>query len=512
MTRILLVDDNEAMRYAVSHDLRGAGFEVTEVGTGQEALTAAASGPDVVLLDLKLPDISGFEVCRRLKTDPATSRIPIVQISASFLDQEARELSRGCGADAFIAQPATKRELLATIGALLRTGSEPQSDTSHQPAHTGDAELRNILQALREKNQTLGAILQASPIAVLALDARGLVTLWNRAAENIFGWSEREVLGRPVPFIPAERAEEFAHWQALGGNLQLVGHETVRLRKDGKHINVMISTASLLDLDGTPRGRVVLAEDVTLRRQGEALLLRSESLIATGRMAASLAHEINNPLASLVNLTYLLKQERDLPPNVRMYVDLAFEEVERISRITKHMLGVHREAPRPVAVVPAEILESVLDLYSGTLRAQGVRVERHYQSDASVLAFPGEMRQAFSNLVGNALHAMHGGGVLRVRVREGRDWHNGAPGVRISIADSGNGISAEHRPHIFEPFYTTKGEKGTGLGLWVVQQVIERAHGRIRLRSATAREHTGTCFVIFYPTAAVDPNAVDAVA
>ena len=497
--KILVVDDNEAMRYSAVRHLRGAGFEVVEAATGREALQAMEAAPDLVLLDLKLPDISGFEVCRRLKSDARTRTIPVVQISASFLEQEVKDLSGACGADAFIAQPVSKQELLATVSGLLRTSRPETSATSAQQA--ADEDLREVLVALGEKNRTLSAILDASPIAILALDNEDRITLWNAGATRMFGWTQEEVIGRPIPFVPDDKQEELASIRhttvALRGQVSAL--HTLRVAKDGRLLDVVLSSAALLDPDNKVRGRVVVAEDVTLRKQAQNLLVRNEKLIATGRMAATLAHEINNPLASLTNLMYLLRMDQDLSETARKFVNLASEEVARVTHITRQMLSFHREADTALPISMSEVLDSVLDLHTPAARAVGIEIKREYRGQVPVLGFPGEMRQALSNLVANALYAMPPNGRLAVRVRRGHYWRNGVAGTRILVADTGSGIPCELRRKIFEPFFTSKGERGTGLGLFVVQQVVQRSHGHVAVRSSTAKGRSGTCFSLFFP-------------
>jgi signal transduction histidine kinase len=227
-------------------------------------------------------------------------------------------------------------------------------------------------------------------------------------------------------------------------------------------------------------------------------LLRSEKLAVTGRLAASIAHEINNPLEAITNLLFLMRNE-DLSPHLRALLGDAEQELARVTEITKQTLHFYREPAQPIATEVASVLDSVLKLYQSRLIRAAVTVNREILLDAAtVLSTPGELRQVFANLIGNAIDAMRHGGQLRLRI-SGYCVH-GANRVRISIADSGTGIPPEVLPNIFEPFVTTKGETGTGLGLWVTSEIIKKNGWAIRVRSSRCSNHSGTAFLISIPS------------
>jgi signal transduction histidine kinase len=219
--------------------------------------------------------------------------------------------------------------------------------------------------------------------------------------------------------------------------------------------------------------------------QAQDALRKSEKLAVAGRLAASIAHEINNPLESVTNLLFLMRNAD--PASRADYLAQAEQELTRVTEITKHTLHFYREPARPGPVDVASVLESVLTLYHPKIASAGVHVQREIQAADPILGASGELRQVFSNLVINAVDAMRHGGCLTVRIRNGRDPANDAiRGVRISIADSGMGIPKAMLHRIFEPFVTTKGETGTGLGLWVTAEIVHKLSGRIRVRSQTA--------------------------
>lgn len=238
-------------------------------------------------------------------------------------------------------------------------------------------------------------------------------------------------------------------------------------------------------------------------RKAEEALRKTEKLAIAGRLAASIAHEINNPLEAVTNVIYLMKMTTT-DSSIREYLEMAEYELARVTEITKQTLKFYREPVRPGPADVAEVCDSVLQLYAGKIAARNVRVHKELARIAPITAGPGELRQLLANLVGNALDAMRGGGHLRIRTRHGRHHGNGhSPGVRIAIADSGTGIPLDLRTKVFEPFVSTKGDTGTGLGLWVTSEIVKKYGGEIRLRSCVHPGRSGTTFSVFLPYGAV---------
>ena len=247
-------------------------------------------------------------------------------------------------------------------------------------------------------------------------------------------------------------------------------------------------------------GAIVI--DVSERKRSEDALRRTEKLAATGRLAASIAHEINNPLEAITNLLYLLRRFCHLDEVALNYVTTAEGEVRRMSEITQQTLRFYRQSTLPARATMEELLDAVLDMYRARLGTLGITVERNYEPNLDVFCFAGEIRQVISNLVSNAMEATAAGGRLIVRARRSRDWvHPQREGVRITIADTGSGMTHEVRNRLFEAFFTTKGATGTGLGLWVSHEIILKHHGIIHLRSRAASEGgaSGTVFQMFFP-------------
>ena len=250
--------------------------------------------------------------------------------------------------------------------------------------------------------------------------------------------------------------------------------------------------------------------DTTGIKRSEDALRRTEKLAAVGRLSSSIAHEINNPLEAITNLLYLLRQMSELDPQAASYVELASHEVTRMSEIVQQTLRFHRQSTRPAVANIGEILDSVLSLHRGKVRGLQLDVERRYRGDVELFCFSGEMRQLFANLIGNALDAMpsHGGRLI-VEARYSHSWCDPSlPGVRVVVADTGSGMSATTRRRIFEPFFTTKEATGTGLGLWVSAEIIQKHHGRVHVRSRSAQDggKSGTVFMLFLPSLATLPS------
>jgi two-component system, NtrC family, sensor kinase len=243
--------------------------------------------------------------------------------------------------------------------------------------------------------------------------------------------------------------------------------------------------------------------------RASSMLRDNQKLIGVGRLAATIAHEINNPLESVTNLLYLLNEETSLSETARGYLAMAQRELDRVAQISRQTLKFARETPGPQRARIDELLEEVLALYSRRIAEKNLRIERRYDCREEALVFPGEMRQVLSNLVTNAIEASTMNGRLCLRVRGSRSWSDtGVRGIRIAVGDTGTGIPVEVQRRLGEPFFTTKGQRGTGLGLWVTRSIIERYGGEIQLRSSTRTDRHGTVFSIFLPTN-LGPRAVD---
>ena len=249
--------------------------------------------------------------------------------------------------------------------------------------------------------------------------------------------------------------------------------------------------------EGNPLRMIGINVDIHERRLTEETLIRTEKLTAVGRLAASIAHEINNPLEAITNLLYLARNSPQEQANA--YLDQADNELRRVSLIANQTLRFHRQSSSPTSVTVQELFEGVIAIYQGRLTRSNIEVRHSFCARSRILCFENEIRQVLSNLVGNAIDAMASGGTLCIRSHDATDWTTGRKGVRITVADSGSGMSPRTVAKLFEPFFTTKGFNGTGLGLWVSREIVTRHGGRISVRSQENRSSSATVFSIFLP-------------
>jgi signal transduction histidine kinase len=243
--------------------------------------------------------------------------------------------------------------------------------------------------------------------------------------------------------------------------------------------------------------------EATERKRSEEALRKTEKLAAAGRLAASIAHEINNPLEAVTNLLYLLRHQPSLDALAISYADLAQHEISRVAEMTQQTLRFYRQSTSPVVANIAELLDSVLTLHKGRLMSLQIEVSSEHGPDLDLYCFSGEMRQLFANLIGNAIDAMVHGGHLWLTVRRSRSWVDGTPGIRLFVADNGCGMTEATRSRIFEPFFTTKESTGTGLGLWVSSEIIAKHKATVKVASRAVQpgsgQQSGTVFMLFLP-------------
>ena len=351
----------------------------------------------------------------------------------------------------------------------------------------------------------LAAIVESCEDAIVSKDLNGIVTSWNAGAQRIFEYRSDEIIGRPITcIIPPELQDDEQEILAkIRRGERIEQFETVRLSKSGERIDVSLTISPVKDASGQVIGAAKVARDISERKRTNEALRRAEKLAAAGQLAASIAHEINNPMQALTNLLALIGYQTSLDANTQQLVSLADAELSRMSHITRQMLSFYRQSSVPVPIKVTEVMEDVLALFQMRMRANEIKLERRYEFAGEVPAFAGELHQLFANLVSNAVEAIGHGGHIRVHIAPARDW--AAPerdGVRVVVADTGPGIPREVQSRIFEAFFTTKAAKGTGLGLWVVRGIVAKHGGSIRMRSSTGPRRTGTVFSVFLPAEA----------
>ncbi|HEX4006798.1 MAG TPA: ATP-binding protein [Acidobacteriaceae bacterium] len=474
--RILVVDDREQNRYVLCRVLRQANYECLEASDGATALQLAATLPEIMILDVSLPDTSGFDVCRRIKSDPHLSQISILQISASMVSNEHKTKALQAGADGYLMHPIDGAVLVSTVRSLLRLRAAEmvvrQSAEQWQAAFDALSEGLAILNAERRLvrwNAAFATMCNAQGGLMAGSDAGALL-------EQLTGSSE--ILHQPEP--------QRAHAECI------IADRNIHLS-----VNPIDSASSNSD-------RVLVLTDVTDRRLAEYALRTAEKIAAAAKLANAIAHEINNPLESLTNLLYLA-QSSPSPDDVHGYLTQATEELDRISRITRQTLAFQRDTHVPLAIDIGELVTEVVKLFEKSAASRRVRVVCDCQAALAIYGFPGQLRQVFGNLLRNAMEAARPDSDVTVRVRPVR--RAGRAGTRVTIHDHGRGIAKDVQKRMFDPFFTTKELRGSGLGLWVSNSLVMKHKGTIRFRSSTRTESSGTTFEVFLPVGGLDPRS-----
>jgi two-component system NtrC family sensor kinase len=465
--RILIVDDRAESRYVVSKILQSEGHKCEQADRGGQAIEIAQTLPDLVVLDVRLPDMSGLDVCRQLKTNPATSSIMVLQMSASFVSNSARAAALNAGADAYITHPIDRTVLTATVRALLR--------------------LRKAELTSRRSSEQWQSTFDSLSEGVALVNENGCIAQWNGAF--------REICGDKAHLDTGENAALLL--ERLIGTSELLRQNAKRATGD-YNIGKRAVQVSVTRVNGEPEDgeRVLILADITDRKLAEHALRTAEKLAATGKLASTIAHEINNPLEALTNLVYLARLA-DSSDTARALLEDAGKEIDRISRITKQALSFYRDPDQPVEIDLRELLVEVVSLIERAAAPRRVRIVLQRRSAEKIHGFPGQLAQVFTNVMRNAAEVSAPGSEVVVRLcsveRAGRR------GNRVTIHDRGAGIPAEIRESVFDPFFTTKELRGSGLGLWVSKSLVERHYGTIRFRSSDRTGRSGTTFEIFLP-------------
>ncbi len=382
---------------------------------------------------------------------------------------------------------------------------------------TDNTARRRAEEALLKAGALQRAIFNSVSFSSIATDAKGVIQIFNVGAERMLGYAADEVVGKITPAEISDPQELLVRAAALSvefgveirpGFEALVYkashgiediYELTKLRKDGSRFAAMVSVTALREEAGGIIGYLLIGTDNTARKQAEAALLRSEMLATAGRMAASIAHEINNPLEGVMNTLYLARTTPDVPQVALEYLAIADGELMRIAHITRQSLGFYREFSLATSNSVALLIDSVVNLMQAKIRSNGAVVEQQCQDRLQVTGIAGEIRQVLANLLANSLDAIVPDGKIVVRASASKDPRNGERRVRIAVADGGTGMAPGMTKKIFDPFFTTKGTVGNGLGLWVCKQLVEKHGGSIRVRSNMDGDHRGTTFAVVLP-------------
>jgi PAS domain S-box-containing protein len=501
LANILMVDDSPGKLMSYRVILEELGENLIQARSAREALDQLLRQDiAVVLMDVSMPEIDGFELADMMRQHPRFQKIPIIFISAVHLTDLDRIKGYQSGAVDYISVPVVPELLRAKVSVFAelhrknRQLERLNSELERRVAERTE-QLRKNEELLRERAD----LLELATEAIFVRDMDGLLLFWNSGAEALYGWQRDEVLGKSIHQVLKTRfpnglsdvENSLAQNGIWNGNL-------TQFKQDGQEVTVACRKA----LKAGGSAVLEINRDITAQLKAEDALRKTERLAAMGRVAGIIAHEINNPLESITNTFFLLRDHPSLDEEARYYAKLGEQELARVSHITRQTLGFYRESKDPVEVSVAELLDEILELQSRRMEIKNITLEKQYRSKGTILAFPIELRQVFLNLIENAVQAMPDGGTLRLHIFELWYRHQ-RPEVCISICDTGTGIDSEHAKRLFEPFFTTKSTKGTGLGLWISKGIVQKYGGAIRFRSASVTGRNVTCFQVMLPDANV---------
>ena len=504
---ILMVDDQPAKLLSYEVILGDLNENLLKAHSATEALNILLkTDVAVVLMDVSMPDVDGFELADVIRQHPRFQKTAIIFISGVHLTDSDRIQGYRSGAVDYISVPVVPEVLRAKIGVFVEL---------HRKTRMLERLNKNLEAMVTERTEEMrrretlyrmrAELLDLATEAIIVRDFGGRIQFWNTGAERMYGWSREEALGRDLHAllrtsfpIPYEKMEaDLREQRSWNGNL-------AQKSKDGS--DLVVSFQKTVNEDGDLILEV--GRDISSQMKAEEALRETEKLAAMGRVAGIIAHEINNPLAAITNIFYLLRHHPSLDEEARRCAEMAEQELQRVSHITRQTLSFYRESKQPISVLVPELLEDVLGLQERALRSGHITVRKRYLSNSVVRGFPVELRQVFLNLISNAVQAMPDGGVLGVSVREATDWTLLRRGVMVSVVDTGKGIRPEDARHLFQPFFSTKSTKGTGLGLWISKGIVQKYEGRISFRSCHGADRCATCFRVFLPSVGAGSPAV----
>jgi PAS domain S-box-containing protein len=358
---------------------------------------------------------------------------------------------------------------------------------------------------VQQSRQWFQTTLESIGDAVISCDIGGRVEFLNAIASGLTGWTMHDALGQPLTEVfrivheeTRERAENPVEGVLQSKKFVSLPNHTLLISRRGREFLIDDSASPVVDARGEMTGVVLVFRDVTEQRRSAAALIAGEKLAVAGRLTASIAHEIHNPLDSVANLLFLLRDEDDSEKRAE-YLRMAQQELGRTMQISRTMLSLYREPKAPVSVDLKDLVEGVLLLLERRIQQQQIQLKSEFLEPCVVEGFPAELRQVVTNVLVNAIEAAGPRGHMRVRLESAPPEEFRGAGALIEVADNGPGITDAAAERIFQPFFTTKGEQGTGLGLWVSMGIVQKHGGMIRLQNCSQMEYTGACARIYLP-------------
>lgn len=465
-------------------------------GFAAPLIAAIEAGGKTDDLDLNLTGKRGMD---DLRTRLANLNVLTGQKRAQDIAQWRRQVRNMTGALSALA---------LVIGVLVGIYTRRRLQQVRTAFRESDNVLRMRAEEAFRSEQKLRTTLQSLGEGVITCDAEGRIETINEVACQLTGWSENEARRRPIALVfrllhetSREPLEDPVTTVRRLDQTVTPTLQTVLLRRDGSELCIDDSGSPIRDKSGVMVGVVLVFRDVTMARKSQQALLANEKLAVTGRLAATIAHEIHNPLDSVANLLFLMDGNAD-PEESANFLQMAKSELARVTQISRAMLSLHRESRTPVPIDVKDMLTSILLLMESRFQVLGVTVQHVLPESMIVQGYPAELRQVFTNLLSNAAEASGSGGNVRLVAQAGSRPDPGAPGraqagVAIAIEDHGPGVAEANRASLFKPFFTTKGEQGTGLGLWVSQGIVHKHGGTIDFASSTDPEEHGTTVTVF---------------
>ena len=505
---ILMVDDQPGKLLSYEAILAPLNENLLKANSGREALEhLLRTDVAVVLMDVSMPEIDGFQLADMIREHPRFQNTAIIFISAVHLTDLDRLKAYERGAVDYISVPIIPELLRAKVGVFAELHRK-----SHQLERLNrelEQRVAERTEELRESESQFRTLANSIPQLAWMANPDGTAFWFNQRWYDYTGTSAEEMIAFHANKLvhPDHRDRVIRGVERCWATGEPWEDTYPLLGKDGNYRWFLSRALPIRDANGNIVRWFGTNTDITERQQAEEALVKSERLAAMGRLAGMIAHEINNPLEAISNAFYLLRDHPSLDEEARYYSRLAGEELARMAHITKQTLSFYRESQQQTRVSMAEILDNVLELQSRRLQLNAITVEKQYRCDGVIQGFPVELKQVFLNIIGNAVQAMPSGGRLRVRLFRSVERALGRQGIRVSVYDTGSGIRPEHAKKIFEPFFSTKEAKGTGLGLWISRGIIQKYEGTIRFRSLRVKDCYRTCFSVFIPSVATARTA-----